>query len=33
MSFLIWDEQLLDIEGYLEKLKNYTEFFREHGTK
>lgn len=33
MTFLIWDEQLLDMEGYLEKLKNYTEFFREYGTK
>ena len=29
MSFLIYDEQLLDIEGYLEKLKAYTEYFRE----
>jgi len=28
MSFLIYDEQLLDIEGYLEKLKNYIEYFK-----
>ena len=28
MTFLIYDEQLLDIEGYLEKLKNYTEYFK-----
>jgi hypothetical protein len=28
MSFLIYDEQLLDIEGYLDKLKAYIEFFR-----
>ena len=28
MSFLIYDEQLLDMEGYLEKLKNYTENFK-----
>ncbi len=30
MSFLIYDEQLLDIEGYLEKLKGYIEFFKAH---
>ncbi len=30
MSFLIYDEQLLDIEGYLERLKDYIEFFRSH---
>jgi hexosaminidase len=28
MSFLIYDEQLLDMEGYLEKLKAYIEFFK-----
>lgn len=28
MSFLIYDEQLLDMEGYLEKLKAYIDFFR-----
>jgi hexosaminidase len=28
MSFLIYDEQLLDIEGYLEKLKAYTDNFK-----
>jgi hypothetical protein len=28
MTFLIYDEQLLDIEGYLEKLKAYIEFFK-----
>jgi hypothetical protein len=28
MSFLIYDEQLLDMEGYLEKLKNYTGYFK-----
>jgi hexosaminidase len=28
MSFLIYDEQLLDIEGYIEKLKSYIEFFK-----
>ncbi len=28
MSFLIYDEQLLDMEGYLERLKNYTENFK-----
>jgi hexosaminidase len=33
MSFLIYDEQLLDMEGYLEKLKAYIEFFKVHGTK
>jgi predicted amidohydrolase len=30
MSFLIYDEQLLDIEGYLEKLKAYIGFFKEN---
>ncbi|HPI68793.1 MAG TPA: beta-N-acetylhexosaminidase [Bacteroidales bacterium] len=33
MSFLIYDEQLLDLEGYLEKLKAFIEFFKENGTK
>jgi predicted amidohydrolase len=28
MTFLIYDEQLLDLEGYLEKLKEYIKFFR-----
>jgi len=28
MTFLIYDEQLLDMEGYLEKLKRYIEYFR-----
>jgi hexosaminidase len=28
MTFLIYDEQLLDMEGYLEKLKSYIEYFR-----
>ena len=28
MSFLIYDEQLLDIEGYIEKLKAYIEYFK-----
>ena len=28
MSFLIYDEQLLDMEGYLEKLKSYTNSFK-----
>ena len=28
MSFLIYDEQLLDMEGYLEKLKTYTDSFK-----
>jgi len=28
MSFLIYDEQLLDMEGYLEKLKSYIEYFK-----
>lgn len=28
MSFLIYDEQLLDMEGYLVKLRNYTEFLK-----
>lgn len=28
MTFLIYDEQLLDLEGYLDKLKAYTEYFK-----
>ena len=28
MSFLIYDEQLLDMEGYLEKLKTYIAYFK-----
>jgi hypothetical protein len=28
MTYLIYDEQLLDMEGYLEKLKTYTEYFK-----
>ncbi len=32
MSFLIYDEQLLDMEGYLEKLKEYTEKLRKEWT-
>ncbi len=28
MSFLIYDEQLLDMEGYLEKLKSYINYFK-----
>ena len=30
MTFLICDEQLLDLEGYLEKLKLYIEYFKEN---
>jgi hexosaminidase len=30
MSFLIYDEQLLDMEGYLEKLKAYIDFFKRN---
>ncbi len=30
MSFLIYDEQLLDMEGYLKKLKDYIEFFKKN---
>lgn len=30
MSFLIFDEQKLDIEGYLAKLKTYIEFFKKN---
>lgn len=30
MSFLIYDEQLLDLEGYLENLKSYITFFKEN---
>lgn len=29
MDYLIYDEQLLDLEGYLEKLKTYNNYFRE----
>jgi hexosaminidase len=28
MTFLIYDEQLLDLEGYLDKLKAYVEYFK-----
>jgi len=28
MSFLIYDEQLLDMEGYLQKLKDYIAYFK-----
>ncbi len=28
MSFLIYDEQLLDLEGYLKNLRSYIEFFK-----
>ena len=28
MTFLIYDEQLLDLEGYLEKLKSYINYFK-----
>jgi hypothetical protein len=31
MSFLIYDEQLLDMEGYLDKLKAYIEYFKKVG--
>jgi len=30
MAFLIYDEQLLDIEGYLDKLKTYIAFFKKN---
>ena len=30
MSYFIYDEQLLDMEGYLSKLKTYTEYFKEN---
>jgi len=30
MSFLIYDEQLLDMEGYLEKLKSYIDYFKKN---
>lgn len=30
MSFLIYDEQMLDMEGYLKKLKYYIEFFKKN---
>ncbi len=29
MTFLIYDEQLLDMEGYLKKLREYTEYFKK----
>lgn len=29
MTYLIYDEQLLDVEGYLEKLKAYSAYFKE----
>ena len=29
MSYLIYDEQLLDMEGYLKKLKEYTDYCRK----
>jgi hexosaminidase len=29
MSYLIYDEQLLDMEGYLENLKNYMKYYKE----
>ncbi|WP_290710816.1 beta-N-acetylhexosaminidase [Flavihumibacter sp. CACIAM 22H1] len=29
MEYLIYDEQLLDLEGYLEKLKAYNDYFRQ----
>jgi hypothetical protein len=31
MSFLIWDEQKLDLENYLEKLKAYIAFYKVVG--
>ncbi|MBK9391804.1 MAG: family 20 glycosylhydrolase [Bacteroidetes bacterium] len=31
MTFLIYDEQLLDMEGYLEKLKEYIGYFKTAG--
>jgi hypothetical protein len=31
MSFLIWDEQKLDLESYLEKLKAYIAFYKVAG--
>jgi predicted amidohydrolase len=31
MTFLIYDEQLLDMEGYLERLKDYIEYFKTAG--
>jgi hypothetical protein len=30
MSYLIWDEQLLDLKGYLQKLRGYTRWYQEH---
>ncbi|MEX2403407.1 MAG: hypothetical protein WD625_04695, partial [Balneolales bacterium] len=29
MSYLIYDEELLDIEGYLDDLKEYTAWYKE----
>jgi len=29
MSYLIYDEQLLGLEDYLEKLRDYIEWYRE----
>jgi hypothetical protein len=28
MTYLIHDEQLLDMEGYLEKLREYMDFYK-----
>jgi hypothetical protein len=28
MTYLIYDEQLLDMEGYLEKLRAYMDFYK-----
>ncbi len=30
MTFLIYDEQLLDMEGYLEKLKAYIRYYKNY---
>ena len=30
MSYLIYDEQLLDMEGYLEDLKTYMEYYKQN---
>ena len=29
MTYLIYDEQLLDLEGYLKDLKDYNNFYKE----
>ena len=29
MTYLIYDEQLLDMEGYLEELKAYMKYYKE----